>query len=92
MDLEPGARGAPAPAGREPQRLPGPALEAAAWGEEVGPREGRTAGALRPRAAGVGQQHEGAPPQDGEGKRPEEESDYGGQREEVSRKERVSIH
>lgn len=68
VDLEPGARGAPAPAGREPQCLAGPPLEAAARREEVGPREGRAAGALRPGAAGVGQWHEGAPPQDGEGK------------------------
>ena len=69
MGLEPGTRGAPASAGREPQRLPGPPLEAAARGEEVGPREGRAAGALRPGEAGVGRQHEGAPPQDGEGER-----------------------
>ena len=67
MGLEAGARGAPAAAGREPQHLPGPALEAAARREEVEPREGRAPGALRPGAAGVGRQHEGAPPQDGEG-------------------------
>ena len=69
MGLEPGARGAPASAGREPQRLPGPPLEAAARGEAVGPREGRAAGALRPGETGVGRQHERAPPEDGEGER-----------------------
>lgn len=69
MGLEPGARGAPASASREPQRLPGPPLETAARGEALGPREGRAAGALRPGEAGVGWQHEGAPPQDGEGER-----------------------
>lgn len=71
MGFESGAGGAPTSAGREPQHLPGPPLEAAARGEEVGPREGGAAGALQPREAGVGRQHEGAPPQDGEGERGE---------------------
>lgn len=42
-------------------------MEAAARRKEVGPREGRPAGELRQGAAGVGRQHEGSPPQDGEG-------------------------
>lgn len=67
MDPESGARGASAPAGGESQHLAGAPLEAAAWREEVEPRAGRPAGTLRQGAAGVGQQHEGAPPQDGEG-------------------------
>ncbi len=80
MGLESGARGAPTSAGREPQHLPGPPLEAAARGEEVGPREGRTAGALQPGAAGVGRQHEGAAPQDGEGETREERETEGRKR------------
>lgn len=66
---EAGARGASASARREPRHLLGPTLEAAARGEEVEPGESRAPGTLRPGAAGVGQQHEGAPPQNGEGKR-----------------------
>ena len=67
MGPESGAGGASVSAGRKPQHCLGPPLEAAAWGEEMEPRAGRTSGALRARAAGVGRQHEGAPPQDGEG-------------------------
>lgn len=67
VDPESGARGASASSGRESQHLVGPPLETAARREEVGPREGRPAGALRQGAAGVGHQHQGAPSQDGEG-------------------------
>jgi len=92
VGLEAGARGAPASAGRQPQHLPGPRLEAAARREEVEPREGRPAGALRPGAAGVGRQHEGDPTQDGEGERWEELERDGGKksckRKEVERGEK----
>lgn len=69
MGPEAGARGASSSACREPQHVAGSALEAAARREEVEPGEGRSPGALRQGAAGVGQQYAGAPPEDGEGER-----------------------